>query len=156
MFPQTHPQALQQHRGYPMAPLSLPPGMGQPGPHYPIRSEPVTSPLVEDQSPPKTLSQLWDNKIWTLRVEQQPIRARMCGFGDKVLLLPDFLVPPACADASAVPQDRRPITPPPCIKLSVVDALTHKDVDMKFVPLRASGDFLVCAKRQTLTICSTQ
>ncbi|KAK7550644.1 velvet factor [Phyllosticta citricarpa] len=35
-----------------------------------------------------------------LRVEQQPIRARMCGFGDK---------------------DRRPITPPPCIRLIVRD-----------------------------------
>jgi hypothetical protein len=47
---------------------------------------------------------------WTYKlvVEQQPIRARMCGFGDK---------------------DRRPITPPPCIRLVVCDAKTGLEVD---------------------------
>ncbi|KAF1360329.1 hypothetical protein EJ07DRAFT_116244 [Lizonia empirigonia] len=43
-----------------------------------------------------------------LRVDQQPIRARMCGFGDK---------------------DRRPITPPPCIRLIMCDAATGQEVD---------------------------
>ena len=38
---------------------------------------------------------------YRLEVVQQPVRARMCGFGDK---------------------DRRPITPPPALKLMVVDA----------------------------------
>ncbi|KAL4802803.1 velvet factor-domain-containing protein [Aspergillus unguis] len=51
----------------------------------------------------------WDNKIWSLQVVQQPIRARMCGFGDK---------------------DRRPITPPPCIRLVVKDAHTDKEIDI--------------------------
>jgi hypothetical protein len=37
---------------------------------------------------------------YTLMVDQQPQRARMCGFGDK---------------------DRRPITPPPCIRLVIKD-----------------------------------
>lgn len=46
-----------------------------------------------------------------LIVEQQPKRARMCGFGDK---------------------DRRPITPPPCVKLVVTD-LNGKEVDVKYV-----------------------
>ncbi|KAK5137673.1 hypothetical protein LTR08_007968 [Meristemomyces frigidus] len=45
---------------------------------------------------------------YTLVVEQQPLRARMCGFGDK---------------------DRRPITPPPCIRLIISDATTGKEVD---------------------------
>jgi hypothetical protein len=47
---------------------------------------------------------------WTYKlvVEQQPIRARMCGFGDK---------------------DRRPITPPPCIRLVVCDVKTGLEVD---------------------------
>ncbi|KAL9076047.1 MAG: hypothetical protein Q9157_003797 [Trypethelium eluteriae] len=49
-----------------------------------------------------------DGKVWSLRVEQQPIRARMCGFGDK---------------------DRRPITPPPCIRLMVHDEKTGVEVD---------------------------
>lgn len=48
------------------------------------------------------------DRMFSLQVEQQPIRARMCGFGDK---------------------DRRPITPPPCIRLIVCDASTGKEVD---------------------------
>ncbi|ORY12128.1 velvet factor-domain-containing protein [Clohesyomyces aquaticus] len=53
-----------------------------------------------------------DGKIFRLKVEQQPIRARMCGFGDK---------------------DRRPITPPPCIRLFVLDGATGKEVDFNEV-----------------------
>ncbi|KAF2034648.1 hypothetical protein EK21DRAFT_55727, partial [Setomelanomma holmii] len=40
------------------------------------------------------------NSSYKLVIEQQPIRARMCGFGDK---------------------DRRPITPPPCVRLVIRD-----------------------------------
>lgn len=36
------------------------------------------------------------------------MRARMCGFGDK---------------------DRRPITPPPCVRLIITDIITGKEVD---------------------------
>ena len=55
-----------------------------------------------------------------LRVEQQPQRARMCGFGDK---------------------DRRPITPPPCVRLLVYDLKTgdeipHDQVDGAFFVLQ--------------------
>ncbi|KAL1793205.1 hypothetical protein ACET3X_008187 [Alternaria dauci] len=49
-------------------------------------------------------------KRYELSVEQQPIRARMCGFGDK---------------------DRRPITPPPCIRLVVTDIHTGREVDFQ-------------------------
>ncbi|KAB8336920.1 hypothetical protein FH972_021225 [Carpinus fangiana] len=49
------------------------------------------------------------NLLYSLRVEQQPDRARMCGFGDK---------------------DRRPITPPPCIKLVVTDVNTGRQLSM--------------------------
>ncbi|KAG0650974.1 Velvet complex subunit B [Hyphodiscus hymeniophilus] len=45
---------------------------------------------------------------YELIVVQQPRRARMCGFGDK---------------------DRRPITPPPCVKLVITDARTGKEID---------------------------
>ncbi|ATY63218.1 nucleoside diphosphatase Gda1 [Cordyceps militaris] len=45
---------------------------------------------------------------YQLDVIQQPKRARMCGFGDK---------------------DRRPITPPPCVRLSIVDIATGKEVN---------------------------
>ncbi|KAF2195939.1 hypothetical protein GQ43DRAFT_476780 [Delitschia confertaspora ATCC 74209] len=53
-----------------------------------------------------------DNRIYSLQVDQQPVRARMCGFGDK---------------------DRRPITPPPCIRLVVRDATTGEEVDFNSV-----------------------
>ncbi|PTB70108.1 hypothetical protein BBK36DRAFT_1166304 [Trichoderma citrinoviride] len=43
-----------------------------------------------------------------LDVVQQPRRARMCGFGDK---------------------DRRPITPPPCVRLIITDLATGKEID---------------------------
>lgn len=49
-----------------------------------------------------------NGKTYRLRVEQQPIRARMCGFGDK---------------------DRRPITPPPCIRLTMCDSATGQEID---------------------------
>lgn len=46
---------------------------------------------------------------YELKVLQQPQRARMCGFGDK---------------------DRRPITPPPCVKLVIIDISTGEEVSM--------------------------
>ncbi|KAM4059334.1 velvet factor domain-containing protein [Hirsutella rhossiliensis] len=45
---------------------------------------------------------------YQLDVVQQPRRARMCGFGDK---------------------DRRPITPPPCVRLIITDAATGREID---------------------------
>lgn len=45
---------------------------------------------------------------YRLDVVQQPKRARMCGFGDK---------------------DRRPITPPPCVRLIITDAATGREID---------------------------
>jgi hypothetical protein len=53
---------------------------------------------------------------YSLEVQQQPIRARMCGFGDK---------------------DRRPITPPPCVRLVIFDTNTGKEVDYVYVGLLA-------------------
>ncbi|KAN0067005.1 Velvet factor [Elaphomyces granulatus] len=55
------------------------------------------------------VSTVHEGRIWSLHVVQQPVRARMCGFGDK---------------------DRRPITPPPCIRLIVRDAQTEKEIDI--------------------------
>ena len=53
-----------------------------------------------------------DKYEFTLVVQQQPVRARMCGFGDK---------------------DRRPITPPPCVRLIIKD-LNGREVDPDSVP----------------------
>ncbi|KAI9728995.1 MAG: hypothetical protein M1828_000080 [Chrysothrix sp. TS-e1954] len=46
---------------------------------------------------------------YSLVIEQQPDRARMCGFGDK---------------------DRRPITPPPCVRLQIIDRRTGNEVNV--------------------------
>ncbi|KAH7072939.1 velvet factor [Paraphoma chrysanthemicola] len=51
------------------------------------------------QPPPPPPQQQQPSK-YKLQIEQQPVRARMCGFGDK---------------------DRRPITPPPCIRLVIAE-----------------------------------
>lgn len=54
-----------------------------------------------------------DGLRYSLEVVQQPQRARMCGFGDK---------------------DRRPITPPPCVRLVIVDEQTGREVDVNDIP----------------------
>ncbi|KAI8333744.1 velvet factor-domain-containing protein [Blakeslea trispora] len=51
----------------------------------------VKAPNIVDCSP-------YNDRIYNLEIIQQPLRARMCGFGDK---------------------DRRPISPPPILKLTV-------------------------------------
>ncbi|KAL8851858.1 MAG: hypothetical protein Q9221_003284 [Calogaya cf. arnoldii] len=60
----------------------------------------ATIPPSLPRSPPKPqpTKTVVDGKKYSLDIVQQPIRARMCGFGDK---------------------DRRPITPPPCIRLII-------------------------------------
>ncbi|KAM0802508.1 velvet factor-domain-containing protein [Usnea florida] len=60
-------------------------------------------------SEPTPTTTMVNGRIYSLDIVQQPIRARMCGFGDK---------------------DRRPITPPPCIRLVVKDANTNKELDI--------------------------
>jgi hypothetical protein len=51
-----------------------------------------------------------DGYGYELIVEQQPIRARMCGYGDK---------------------DRRPITPPPVVRLRITDLKTGLEIVYK-------------------------
>ncbi|KAI4211378.1 MAG: hypothetical protein LQ351_005804 [Letrouitia transgressa] len=86
-------------------PLSMdpPPQLGQNGPSYSTQ-HPAASSLLpsiprspQDLGPSETVV---DGRKYSLEIVQQPVRARMCGFGDK---------------------DRRPITPPPCIRLVVTD-----------------------------------
>ncbi|KAK0731720.1 velvet factor-domain-containing protein [Lasiosphaeris hirsuta] len=126
---------------YPPHQLQQLPPMPPPGPpgHYPqdslqmaASSAPQQSPVSESsQQPSSTQSQerapltpeqireqtknlipftKHDDNGWVyeLRVVQQPQRARMCGFGDK---------------------DRRPITPPPCVRLYVTDKATGKEIN---------------------------
>ena len=63
-----------------------------------------------------------------LDVVQQPKRARMCGFGDKVHIYRSSSVNKG---TDIILQDRRPITPPPCIRLIITDAITGTEIDTK-------------------------
>lgn len=84
-------------------------------PTMPFLSNPASNyPVLQSQYPPQHTSRSLQGasfstggRTYKLEVVQQPIRARMCGFGDK---------------------DRRPITPPPCIRLTVFDE-TGKEID---------------------------
>ncbi|RDL40089.1 Uncharacterized protein BP5553_00068 [Venustampulla echinocandica] len=67
---------------------------------------PGTQPAAPDPLPRSCIENGWK---YELCVTQQPQRARMCGFGDK---------------------DRRPITPPPCVRLIITDIKTGKECDV--------------------------
>ena len=129
-----HPYQQQHYAGGPPAPQQRPhasnqlppmyPGMsissmpGQPGPSVPGASNvphsfaynpataqystPAQNAQPQDQQGRLSLSGTGTNGKFNfeLKVEQEPQRARMCGFGDK---------------------DRRPLTPPPCIRLLITD-----------------------------------
>ena len=75
---------------------------------------------AQTQEGPRSLSGDNGKYRFELRVEQQPQRARMCGFGDK---------------------DRRPITPPPCVRLIITDMhngqeVPHEQIDGTFFVLQ--------------------
>ncbi|KAL8770752.1 MAG: hypothetical protein Q9209_003619 [Squamulea sp. 1 TL-2023] len=99
-------------------PLSMEPptSIDRNGPAYPTPSSAsATIPSGIPRSPqePPPSHTIIDGRKYSLEIVQQPVRARMCGFGDK---------------------DRRPITPPPCIKLIVQEA-THPyaEVDINLI-----------------------
>ncbi|RGP61906.1 hypothetical protein FLONG3_10374, partial [Fusarium longipes] len=93
-YPRPHPPPPSRHD-------EPPPPSSEPSP-----SDQLEKPKYE----PPSFSKLEEGTglKYSLDVQQQPIRARMCGFGDK---------------------DRRPITPPPCVRLVIIDSETGKEVD---------------------------
>ncbi|KAI0482979.1 hypothetical protein GGR56DRAFT_218388 [Xylariaceae sp. FL0804] len=105
-------------------------------------------PEAKEKKLPPPIEGSDNTRKYRLEVVQQPLRARMCGFGDK---------------------DRRPITPPPCIRLVVMDKATAKEVDCNEVEHQhyvlhvdlwnAEGDKevnLVKHSQQSPSISSTQ
>ncbi|KAK5173379.1 uncharacterized protein LTR77_002060 [Saxophila tyrrhenica] len=62
---------------------------------------------TRSEGEPNFLSSSNGKYKFELKCEQQPQRARMCGFGDK---------------------DRRPVTPPPCVRLIVTDLRTGRNI----------------------------
>ena len=79
---------------------------------------------------PDPICKIRDGKIYRLEVVQQPQIARMCGYGDKVF--PEEVLP---KDGTDIKQDRRPISPPPCVRLVICDANTGEEVDYGYVSL---------------------
>ncbi|OKL62325.1 hypothetical protein UA08_02516 [Talaromyces atroroseus] len=98
--------AVEHERSQPIPPPLSMDRIAPPVPAYPTTT--TTGPLRSTEHL-KPVSTVHGGRIWSLHVVQQPVRARMCGFGDK---------------------DRRPITPPPCIRLIVKDASTDKEIDI--------------------------
>ncbi|KAK4560966.1 hypothetical protein LTR86_004921 [Recurvomyces mirabilis] len=124
------PGMMPAHAHYNQAPVPLPPSFLPTGNYFshphpqmhippPMQAQNVPPPAaVAPPRIPLTRSGQNDKYKFTLEVIQQPQRARMCGFGDK---------------------DRRPITPPPCIRLIVYDLKTGEEVDCDEV----DGSFFV-------------
>ncbi|KAI5801672.1 velvet factor-domain-containing protein [Peziza echinospora] len=112
----SHNGHVERHHGIPPS-IPLTRNLSNPPPQAPQQPHTGSGPgtgLIQpppSQSPPSQ-SYRMEGRIYSLEVNQQPIRARMCGFGDK---------------------DRRPITPPPCVRLVVKDASTGKEVDINEV-----------------------
>ena len=117
--------------GVPQLLLAMPGRYAQPLNPYAMPGMPLQSPRMERDAEgflimdePPAVSTKYDGREWALEVPQQPIRARMCGFGDKVC------TSVVCMSRSAkTKQDRRPITPPPCVRLIVRDPMTGRELD---------------------------
>ncbi|KAH6674065.1 velvet factor-domain-containing protein [Plectosphaerella plurivora] len=134
---QQHPHAYQQHQQPPYQQHPPPPTHQQPQlppmpqyqsqmPHQiPSHMPPPDRPgnsmppqaqaqmIAEPQRSTEPVSrQDSEGRVYKLDVVQQPQRARMCGFGDK---------------------DRRPITPPPCVRIIVTDPTTGKEIDVNLI-----------------------
>lgn len=76
--------AIEQDRAHPVPPPPAPLSMDRiPPPSSVYPSSGAGAPLRStDHLAP--VSTVHEGRIWSLQVVQQPIRARMCGFGDKV------------------------------------------------------------------------
>ncbi|PSR90447.1 velvet factor-domain-containing protein [Coniella lustricola] len=108
---QSHPQQSPQHIYHQPPPpgatrhsLSSPTNAGPP--QHPSGTSEITTGGLDP------VATVVHGRRYALIVEQQPIRARMCGFGDK---------------------DRRPLTPPPAIRLHVTDVHTGEEVDVNTI-----------------------
>ncbi|KAI7767858.1 hypothetical protein LZL87_001732 [Fusarium oxysporum] len=109
--PYQQPQPSQYPRPHPHQQHAPPPSQHDEPPPPPPSSGPSPTDHQKDaEYVPPSYSKIEEGSGWkySLDVKQQPVRARMCGFGDK---------------------DRRPITPPPCVRLVIINTETGKEVD---------------------------
>lgn len=83
-----------------------PPTPGMAPPRTPQQQNGAPGQPQDPNKGPERIVKSIGGKRYMLEVVQEPVRARMCGFGDK---------------------DRRPITPPPCVRLIIIDEATNKE-----------------------------
>lgn len=78
--------AIDQSRGGQPIPPTHPLNMGHIQPSYPPANQPLSTvpQATMSQTTPGSVSTVSNGRIYSLDVVQQPVRARMCGFGDKV------------------------------------------------------------------------
>lgn len=74
--------AVEQERAHPVPPPLSMDRISVPSAAYPT---PGSGPMGTEHLAPVTT--MHEGRLWSLEVVQQPIRARMCGFGDKVWVL---------------------------------------------------------------------
>ncbi|KAF5527096.1 Velvet complex subunit B [Colletotrichum aenigma] len=129
-YPQQHPHHAHPSSQIPqLPPMSFPPPApvpsnmppnGVPPQHPPAVSSGPAASTSASQGQPPSFSRTDDlGRQYELVVVQQPQRARMCGFGDK---------------------DRRPITPPPCIRVKVFNPETGREFSVNEVE---HGHFII-------------
>ncbi|PHH63679.1 hypothetical protein CDD81_5551 [Ophiocordyceps australis] len=113
--PHQHPHPLLPHQHHHQHSASVShslqlqhPAMMPPPPKPDEPSSSVSHAVSQDMLIPFAKVDDSTGRKYQLDVVQQPRRARMCGFGDK---------------------DRRPITPPPCVRLIITDATTGHEID---------------------------
>ncbi|KAF5547516.1 hypothetical protein FMEXI_5130 [Fusarium mexicanum] len=108
--PYQQPQPSQYPRPHPHQQHVPPPSQHDEPPPPPSSGPSPTDHQKDSEYVPTSYSKIEEGSGWkySLDVKQQPVRARMCGFGDK---------------------DRRPITPPPCVRLVIINTETGKEVD---------------------------
>ncbi|KAF5698625.1 hypothetical protein FGLOB1_11908 [Fusarium globosum] len=108
--PYQQPQPSQYPRPHPHQQHVPPPSQHDDHPPPPSSRPSPTDHQKDSEHVPPSYSKIEEGSGWkySLDVKQQPVRARMCGFGDK---------------------DRRPITPPPCVRLVIINTETGKEVD---------------------------
>lgn len=78
---------------------------------------------------------------FSLQVEQQPQRARMCGiYASSIFDRVREVISLGFGD-----KDRRPITPPPCVRLRTIDKISGSAIDITHVdsPIFSSAPLLI-------------
>lgn len=84
--------AVEHDRAQPLPHQPPPLSMDRIPPPAPVYPTTTTGGPLRSTEHLQPVSTVHDGRIWSLHVVQQPVRARMCGFGDKVSPIPSAVV----------------------------------------------------------------